>query len=119
MTTTAEMVSKARSKIHEVAPQDVSEQLGKVIILDVREPNEYVAGHIPGAVNIPRGLLEFQIDQYPSLNDRNAEIVVNCQGGGRSALATVKLQELGYKHVSNLMGGYSAWAAAGLPTEKP
>ncbi len=119
MTTTAEMVSKARSKIHEVSPLDVSKQLGKVIILDVREPNEYAAGHIPGAINIPRGLLEFQIDQHPSLNNRNAEIVVNCQGGGRAALATLELQELGYKHVSNLAGGFSAWAAAGLPTEKP
>jgi len=118
MTTTAELVAKAKSKIREVMPQDVAKQLGKVIILDVREPHEYAAGHIPGAINIPRGLLEFQIDQHPSLNGRNIEIVLQCQGGGRSALATVSLQELGYKHVSNLAGGYSAWAAAGLPTEK-
>jgi rhodanese-related sulfurtransferase len=118
MTTIAEIVSKAKSKIHEVTPQDVGKQLGKVLIVDVREPHEYDAGHIPGAINIPRGLLEFQIDQHPSLNDRNTEIVLQCQGGGRSALATVSLQELGYKHVSNLAGGYSAWSAAGLPTEK-
>lgn len=117
MATTAEMVSKARSKIHEVTPQDVSKQLGKVIILDVRETGEYAGGHIPGAINIPRSLLVSMLDQHPSLNDRDAEIVVNCQSGGRSALATVSLQELGYKHVSNLAGGYSAWAAAGLPTE--
>lgn len=119
MTTTAELVAKARSKIREVTPQDVSKQQGKVTILDVREAHEYAAGHIPGAINIPRGLLEFKIDQHPSLYDRNTEIVLQCQGGGRSALATVALQELGYKHVSNLAGGYSAWAAAGLPTEKP
>jgi rhodanese-related sulfurtransferase len=118
MITTAELVSKAKSKIREVTPQDVGKQLSKVMIVDVREPHEYAAGHIPGAINIPRGLLEFQIDQHPSLNDRNTEIVLQCQGGGRSALATMSLQELGYKHVSNLAGGYSAWSAAGLPTEK-
>lgn len=118
MTTTAEMVSKAKSKIREVTPDDVSKQLGKVTIIDVREAEEYAAGHIPGAIHIPRGVLEFKIDQHPSLYDRNTEIVLQCQGGGRSALATVTLQELGYKHVSNLAGGYSAWTAAGYPIEK-
>lgn len=118
MTTIAELVAKAKSKIQEVTPQDVAKKLGKVTIVDVREADEYSAGHIPGAINIPRGVLEFRIDQHPALYDRGTEIVLQCQGGGRSALATVALQELGYKHVSNLAGGYSAWAAAGLPTEK-
>lgn len=119
MTTAADLVSKAKSKIRELTPQDVFKKLGKVMILDVREAEEYAAGHIPGAINIPRGLLEFRIDQHPALYDRNNEIVVNCQGGGHSALAIVSLQDLGYKHAGNLAGGYSAWAAAGLPTEKP
>ena len=118
MATTAEMVSKAKSKIREVTTQDVSKQLGKVMIIDVREADEYAAGHIPGAINIPRGVLEFKIDQHPSLYDRNTQIVLQCQGGGRSALATVALQELGYKNVSNLAGGFGAWSAAGLPTER-
>ncbi|MGB9428820.1 MAG: rhodanese-like domain-containing protein [Gammaproteobacteria bacterium] len=118
MTTAAEMVAKARSKIREVTPQDVSRELGEVLIVDVREAEEYAAGHIPGAVNIPRGVLEFKIDQFPALHDRNREIVLQCQGGGRSALATVALQELGFKNVSNLAGGFGAWSAAGLPTER-
>ncbi|HKV97337.1 MAG TPA: rhodanese-like domain-containing protein [Gammaproteobacteria bacterium] len=118
MTTAAEMVAKAKSKIHEVTPQDVASKLGKVLIVDVREPEEYAAGHIPGAINIPRGVLEFRINQYPDLQDRDREIVMQCQGGGRSALATVAMQDLGFKHVVNLAGGFGAWNAAGLPTER-
>lgn len=118
MTTAAELVAKARSRIREVTPQDVASKLGKVLIVDVREPHEYAAGHIPGAINIPRGVLEFKLDQFPDLQDRNREIVMQCQGGGRSALATVAMQELGFKHVLNLAGGFGAWSAAGLPTER-
>jgi len=118
MTTTAEMVAKAKSKIREVSPQDVAPKLGKVLIVDVRESHEYAAGHIPGAINIPRGVLEFKLDQFPDLQDRNREIVLQCQGGGRSALATVAMQELGFKNAINLAGGFSAWSAAGLPTER-
>lgn len=118
MTTAAEMVAKARGKIREVTPQETAKKLGKVLIVDVREAHEYAAGHIPGAINIPRGVLEFKIDQYPDLQDRNREIVMQCQGGGRSALATATMQELGFKHVVNLAGGFGAWNAAGLPTER-
>lgn len=118
MSTTAELIAKARSKIREVTPADTAKIRDKVTIIDVREPHEYEAGHIPGAINIPRGVLEFRIDQFTDLQDRDREIVLQCQGGGRSALATVTMQELGYKHVSNLAGGFGAWSAAGLPTER-
>ncbi|MGH8292445.1 MAG: rhodanese-like domain-containing protein [Gammaproteobacteria bacterium] len=118
MTSASDLVARARSRIREVAPQDVAPKLGKVLIVDVREPEEYAAGHIPGAVNIPRGVLEFKINQYPDLQDRDREIVMQCQGGGRSALATVAMQELGFRHVVNLAGGFGAWNAAGLPTER-
>lgn len=118
MTTTADLVAKARSKIRETTPQAVAPRLGKVLIVDVREPHEYAAGHIPGALNIPRGVLEFRLDQYPELHDHNREIVLHCQGGGRSALATVAMQELGFKNAVNLAGGFGAWSAAGLPTER-
>ena len=118
MTTVAEMVAKAKSRIREVMPQEVAPKLGKVLIVDVREPQEYAAAHIPGAINIPRGVLEFKLDQFPDLQDRNREVVLQCQGGGRSALATVVMQELGFKNVVNLAGGFGAWSAAGLPTER-
>lgn len=117
MTTAADMVAKAKAKIREITPQELHRQLGKTSIIDVREPEEYEAGHLPGAVNIPRGLLEFRIDAHPILCDRDCTIVMQCQSGGRSALATAVMQELGYKNVVNLAGGFAAWKAAGLPVE--
>lgn len=117
MTTTADLVAKAKSQIREITPQELSKQLGAVSIIDVREPEEYAAGHLPGAVNIPRGLLEFRLDAHPIVGDRGCTIVMQCQGGGRSALATVVMQELGYKSVVNLAGGFAAWKAANLPIE--
>lgn len=118
MTTAADLVARAKSQIREVTPAEVAKQRDRLVIIDVREPQEYAAGHIPGAVNIPRGLIEFKADNHPALTDRNAAIVLHCQGGGRSALATVALQELGFKNVSNLAGGFGAWSGAGLPTER-
>lgn len=117
MTTTADLVARAKGQIREITPQELSKQLGKAPIIDVREPEEYAAGHIPGAINIPRGLLEFRLDAHPVLSDRACTIVMQCQGGGRSALATVVMQELGYKNVVNLAGGFGAWKAANLPIE--
>ncbi|MGH8370977.1 MAG: rhodanese-like domain-containing protein [Gammaproteobacteria bacterium] len=118
MPTAADLVSKAKSRIREITAQELSGRLGKVQIIDVREPEEFQAGHLPGAINIPRGLLEFRVDGNPTVSDRDLDIVLQCQGGGRSALATVTMQELGYKSVTNLAGGYAAWTAAGLPTER-
>lgn len=117
MTTAADLVTKAKSRIREISPAELSKQLDKVQIIDVREPEEYQAGHLPGAVNIPRGLLEFRIDGHPVLCARDCTIVMQCHSGGRSALATVAMQELGYKNVVNLAGGYAAWKAADLPVE--
>ena len=117
MTKTAELVARAKGQIREITPQELSLQLGKASIIDVREPEEYAAGHIPGAINIPRGLLEFRLDAHPIVSDRACTIVMQCPGGGRSALATVVMQELGYKNVVNLAGGFGAWKAANLPIE--
>ena len=117
MTTGADLVAKAKSRIKEINPEELSKQLGKVQIIDVREPEEFEAGHLPGAVNIPRGLLEFRVDAHPVLCGRDCTIVMQCQSGGRSALATATMQELGYKNVVNLAGGFGAWKAAGLPVE--
>ncbi|HET7650415.1 MAG TPA: rhodanese-like domain-containing protein [Gammaproteobacteria bacterium] len=118
MTTAADLVSRAKTMIREITPQELSSQLGKVTVIDVREPEEYMAGHLPGAINIPRGLLEFRVDNHPVACDRDCTIALQCQSGGRSALATVAMQELGYKNVTNLAGGFAAWSAAGLPVER-
>lgn len=118
MTTAADLVLRARQKIREITPQEVCSRLDKILVVDVREPEEYAAGRIPGALNIPRGVLEFRLEQHPALYDREREIVLHCQGGGRSALAAATLQELGYRRVSSMAGGFGAWEAAGLPVEK-
>ncbi|WP_054773206.1 rhodanese-like domain-containing protein [Methylogaea oryzae] len=82
-------------------------------VLDVREPAEYAAGCLPGAVNIPRGVLEFKIDNIPVFkDDKQSPILVYCQSGGRSALAAEALQKLGYQPLS-LAGGFGAWKDAG------
>lgn len=117
MTTVADLVARAQSKIRELTPQEVSKRLSQAVIVDVREAEEYNAGHLQGAINIPRGLLEFRVDAHPILCDRRCEVVMHCQSGGRSALATVAMQELGFQNVVNMAGGYAAWTAAGLPVE--
>ena len=119
MTGIAELLTRAKSKIREITPQQVAAQLGKVTIVDVREPEEFTAGHLPGAINIPRGLLEFRVDAHPILCDRDRTIVMQCQSGGRSALATVAMQEMGYTKVVNMAGGFTAWKTTNLPVEKP
>lgn len=88
---------------------------GGVPFLDVRGEKEYRSGHIPGAINIPRGLLEFVVgDKLP---DKDATIVVYCKTGGRSCLASYTLVEMGYKNIKNMDGGWKAWVDAGYPVE--
>ena len=117
MSTSADLVARAKTRIQEISPQELQQRLGRVQIIDVREPEEFRAGHLPGAINIPRGLLEFKVDSHPAISDRETTIVMQCQGGGRSALATVSMHELGYRDVVNLAGGFTAWKAAGLSVE--
>jgi len=88
---------------------------GGSIFLDVREPKEYKSGHVPGAMNVPRGLLEFKIGT--KISDKNASVVVYCKTGGRSSLASYTLVRMGYKNVKNMDGGWKAWVKAGYPVE--
>ncbi len=88
---------------------------GGFTFLDVRTEKEFNKGHIPGAINLPRGKLEFMIDK--DIPDKNAPIVVYCRTGGRSALATYTLVQMGYKNVKNMDGGWQAWTEAGYPVE--
>jgi rhodanese-related sulfurtransferase len=85
-------------------------------VIDVREPEEFARGKIPGAYTIPRGVLEMQVDgRLP----REATVVLYCGAGGRSALAAKSLADMGYDKVENLQGGWSAWMNSGLPVEQP
>lgn len=88
---------------------------GGIAFLDCREPKEYRSGHIPGAINIPRGLLEFQIES--KIPDKNATVVMYCKSGGRASLGCCSIGKMGYTNVKNLDGGWQAWTKAGYPVE--
>jgi rhodanese-related sulfurtransferase len=121
MTTTATaMVKEANARIGHVSPANAQAELasGTAVLLDIREPVEWEQ-HIPGAVQVPRGLLEFAADpasprHKPEL-DPERRVIVYCRSGVRAALAAATLQDLGFEDVANLDGGIAAWKDAGLP----
>jgi rhodanese-related sulfurtransferase len=115
--TTEEMVAEAKESICEVTVSEAKELLDKggYLFLDCREPKEYKMGHIPGAVNIPRGLLEFKIAN--KVPDKMTQIVMYCKKGGRGCLAACTLCRMGYENVVNMDGGWLAWEKAGYPVE--
>lgn len=118
--TAMDLVAAAKQHIKEIDPETAKSLLGKSPVLDVREPSEFAAGCLPGAVNIPRGVLEFKIDGHPAFqNQRDSEILVYCQTGGRSALAVEALQKLGYGKAVSLAGGFKSWQETGQPVEGP
>ena len=113
-----ELVAAARSRIREVEPGDC--HAGEALVVDVREPAEFAQGHLPGAVNLPRGVLEFQIRAHPAIAGRTTgssalPLLLYCLTGGRSALAADSLGQLGFEDVRSLAGGLQAWRNAGLP----
>lgn len=112
-----ELVAEAREATEQTSVEVVHEALksGAVTVVDVREADEWEAGHIPGAKPIPRGVLEYRAaDELP---DRDARIVVHCAVGGRGSLAAKSLQEMGYSNVANMQGGVNAWSEKGYETE--
>lgn len=121
MTMTAiDLVAEAKQHITEINIEEAKQAIATDLILDVREPAEYAAGCLPGAINIPRGVLEFKITSHPEFQyKQDSKIIVYCQSGGRSALATEVLNKLGYKNAVSLKGGYKAWLESGLHVSKP
>ena len=121
----ADVVAKAKATIKECSVRDVHECLdAETILIDIRELAEYQRGHIPGALYISRGLLEFEI--LPALERRGltvplaeCDIVLYCGTGGRSALAAKSLDAMGFKNVKSMDGGIVAWAEAKFPLEFP
>jgi rhodanese-related sulfurtransferase len=89
------------------------------VVIDVREADEYATGHLAGAINIPRGLLEFKLSGTPALEPRDLNVVLYCKTSGRAALAAVAMQSMGYLHVVSIAGGIEAWMQAGMPVVKP
>lgn len=129
MQTAQDMVTRAKETITEISSGDLAKDLesnADLVVIDVREPAEFEQGHLPGAVNIPRGLLEFQVAAHPALDCGETapelalperDICVYCRSGGRSALAAQSLGEMGFKNVKSLAGGFMDWSAHRLPTE--
>lgn len=121
--TASDLVAEARQRIQEVAPAAFHADAGDAVLIDVREPAEFDTGHLPGAINIPRGVLEFQVDAHPAvanatdpaLAHRERPLVLYCRTGGRAALAADNLQKLGFADVRSIAGGIEAWREAGLP----
>lgn len=114
MKTAHDLVQEAKVQIREVALEDADAAIRAAdVLLDVREADEFHAGHIPGALNIPRGLLEFKLSGAPELSARDLSIVLYCKTSGRAALAACSLQAMGYLQVQSLAGGFDAWSAAG------
>jgi rhodanese-related sulfurtransferase len=109
----SELISAAKTRIPEIGAAE-AKAMAKPVYLDVREPNEWNLGRIPGAVFIPRGTLETTIEQRIP---RDANVVVYCASGNRSALAADTMREMGYEHVSSLRGGFRAWVDAGGEVE--
>lgn len=110
--TAMDLVQAAKAGIREVSVSQAEQMLNEdSIALDVREPMEFDAGHIDGARHIPRGMLEFTIANHPDFQDKTRSIVVYCKSGGRAALATSTLQQLGFTNAVSIIGGYDAWQA--------
>ena len=120
MKTAHDLVTAAKAEINEVSLADAQVAIqNSDVLLDIREADEYMNGHIPGAIHISRGLLEFKLSKDPELSARSLKIVLYCKNSGRAALASKVLHEMGYLHVQSIAGGFDAWAGAGNPIAKP
>jgi len=117
LSTPRDLLNAAKAEIKEIDPNDVAARLDHFTLLDVREPEEYEQGAVPGAVHLPRGNLEFSVEGR--LPDKNAPIAVYCAGGVRSAFAAKTLQDLGYSDVVSVNGGFNKWKDEGLTWTTP
>ena len=113
------LVNEAKSSIKEISVQEAKKIIDddkSTVILDVRDRDEFETGHIPGAINISRGMLEFQVNLL--IQEKTTRVVVYCGVDLRSPLATRTLNDLGYKNAVNMLGGLKSWKEAGYPLQK-
>jgi len=112
------LVEEVKPRIRELSVADVKAKLdsgARFQLIDVREDGEWANGHLPGARHLGKGIIERDIETM--IPDRDAEIVLYCGGGFRSALAADNLQKMGYTRVVSMDGGWRGWTEAGLPVE--
>ena len=115
-----QLLQLAKSEIQEITVGEVKARIDDGLeptLIDIRERDEWVQGHIPGAQFVPRGYLELQIEEQQP--DRSRPVVIYCAGGVRSAFAARNVQEMGYTDVYSLIGGFGGWKSAGLPFKVP
>ncbi len=112
------LAEDAKSRVREVTVEQTRERLKtnpEARLIDVREDHEWQAAHATGAEHMSRGIIERDIER--EVPDKDAELILYCGGGYRSALAAVNLQRMGYTNVHSMAGGWTAWQEAGAPTE--
>src|ERR1700755_1379772 len=114
-----DLLSRTKAEIREVDTATAEDAVARpgTVVLDVREPDEYDQGALPGALHIPRGHLESQVEAR--ITDHSAPVVIYCAGGVRSAFAAKTLQELGYTDVVSMAGGFGRWKDEGRPWRGP
>src|SRR5206468_8644587 len=116
MKTLKDMLAEARQVVPEEGPVEVARRLSageKVVVIDVRDPDEYRDGHLEAATNISRGFLEFRVAS--AVSDASTPVVLYCQTGLRSMLPAKALKDLGYSNAVNLQGAYQKCGQPGMP----
>lgn len=120
MKTAHDLVAAAKTRVQEIPVANAEQAIRDAdVLVDVRESDEFAAGHLPGAVHISRGMLEFKFSGAPALQPRDIKVVLYCKTSGRAALAAAALHDMGYLNVQSISGGFDAWVAAGKPVAKP
>jgi rhodanese-related sulfurtransferase len=113
------LVNEAKKRIRETTVQEVKKRMDageRLILVDVREESEVARGRIPGAIQLGKGVIERDIEK--TIPDTDAEIILYCGGGFRSAIAAENLQRMGYKNAVSMDGGWKGWNENGYPTQK-
>ena len=120
MKTPHDLVLAAKQTVQEISIDNAPAAIAQGdFLIDVRESEEFQAGHLPGAIHMSRGMLEFKVAANPQLQSRDLKITVYCKTSGRAALCALSLKEMGYVNVRSIAGGFDAWQAAGFHVEKP
>ncbi len=120
MKTAHDLVVEAKHAIQEISIDQAVKAIQTCdVLIDVREAEEYSAGHLPGAMHMSRGMLEFKMASIPKLQQRDLSIVLYCKTSGRAALCAQSLAHMGYTHIQSIAGGIDAWMAAGHEVFKP
>jgi rhodanese-related sulfurtransferase len=113
------IVDDAKQRVRETTVDQIKSRLDrgdKFVLVDVREESEWQKDHLPGAIHMSKGVIERDVEQ--KVPDLNAEMVLYCGGGFRSALAADNLQKMGYKNVISMDGGIRGWREKGYPMKK-